>query len=183
MNKPTKDVAASLQLRKRIRAKAKECYWNAFKAIQNVPDYHDATYVEGFAILSAPVFVFEHAWIEKEGTIIDPTLPEDKYTYVAGLRWQGVVEVSRALMAPKSRGSPDLPFFYRYGWGGCDSPTFHAARLKAERIAHGPDFHEKLRKLFKACEGRNRRHHALNKAAQNETEGGERWRLTDKKRE
>jgi hypothetical protein len=150
MKKQTKDVAASLQLRKRIRARAKQCYWNAFKAIQDVGEYHEAVYVEGFAIMSVPVVhVFEHGWIEKEGKVIDPTLPADEYTYVAGLRWEGIAEVNKALLAPKKRGTPDLPFFYRYGWGGCDSPAFHAARLKAERIAYGPGYHEMLQQLFK----------------------------------
>ena len=46
MKKQAKDVAASLQLRKRIRARAKQCYWNAFKAIQEVPEYYEAVYVD-----------------------------------------------------------------------------------------------------------------------------------------
>lgn len=55
---------------KRIKALAKQCYHNAYLAMQGLPD---ATYVEGVILLSLPIAV-DHAWLEREGKIIDPTM-------------------------------------------------------------------------------------------------------------
>ena len=84
-----KDVAESLRVGKAVRAKHKRCYWNAIRAIKNLPEYQDADYVEGYAVLLSPVlFPLEHGWLEKDGKVIDPTMAEKDLQYFAGLRWR-----------------------------------------------------------------------------------------------
>ncbi len=34
-------------------------------------------------------FAIEHGWIEKDGMVIDPTLPTDEIVYFPGLRFRG----------------------------------------------------------------------------------------------
>jgi hypothetical protein len=60
-----------------IRAKKQRCYLNAFRVIQEVPGYQAATYAEGIVVqvVEGGGFPFEHGWVEKDGEIIDPTLP------------------------------------------------------------------------------------------------------------
>jgi len=77
--------------------------------------YAKADYVEGMAVLGG--LPIEHGWVEKEGVIIDPTLPDDQGEYFPGLRFQGECGLAKALQRFKRR---ELPFFYHYGWGGVD---------------------------------------------------------------
>ena len=68
-----KDIAESKRVGKLVRAKARQCYYNAFHVVENLPDYFYADYVEGIAILGS--LHIEHGWVEKDGVIVDPTLP------------------------------------------------------------------------------------------------------------
>jgi hypothetical protein len=99
----------------------------------HVPGYSDATYVEGFAILGT--FCIEHAWVEKNGEIIDPTLPGDNLVYFPGLQFKGQKNLSEALQIPKEPYCEDLPLFYRFGWAGSDSEEFAAARREAMKYS------------------------------------------------
>ncbi len=72
-------------------------------------------------------FCTEHGWLEIDGQIVDPTLPDDDGYYFPGLRFKGMPELSRALKMPKN-SNEDFPIFYRFGWAGKDSPEFRAAR-------------------------------------------------------
>jgi hypothetical protein len=131
-----KDVAESLRVGKAVRAKSKGCYRNAIRAIEKLPEYQDADYVEGFAVLPSPVlFPFEHGWLEKGGKVIDPTMAEQDLKYFAGLRWRGLPGLADAKSLPRPRGTPELPFFFRLGMGGCNSPEFRQARVEAYRFA------------------------------------------------
>ena len=88
-------------------------------------------YVEGMAVFGGlPV---EHGWVEKDGVIVDPTLPLKPGVYFPGLRFRGELEVAEALRIPKATYTSDLPIFYRFGWGGVDSPEFRAALIAAYR--------------------------------------------------
>ena len=131
-----KDVAESLRVCNALRAKIKRCYWNAIRAIETLPEYRDADYVEGYAVRLSPVlFPFEHGWLEKDGKVIDPTMAEDDLRYFAGLRWRGPSGLAEAKTLPRPRGTPQLPYFFRLGWGGCNSPEFMQARVEAYRCA------------------------------------------------
>lgn len=136
MNKREKDMkkntVESQRVGKLVRAKTHQCYLNAFRVIQNVPEYADADYVEGMALFD--FFPIEHGWVEKDGVVIDPTLPLDQGVYFPGLRFQGQRGLADALQIRKRyRTAEDLPIFYRFGWGGIDSPEFRAALIAAWR--------------------------------------------------
>jgi hypothetical protein len=125
-----KDVKESKRARKLVGAKAHRCYLNAFRVIQEVPEYANADYVEGMAVLGGlPV---EHGWVEKDGIIIDPTLPDNDGVYFPGIRYRGGYGLSLAL---QHFNNTELPFFRQCGWGGVDSPEFKAALVAAYRHA------------------------------------------------
>ena len=124
-----KNVEKSLRLAKDKRANVKkqQCYYNAFKAIQYVPEYAEAVYVEGIAVYRDGLH-FEHGWIECDGEIIDCTLPSEDLIYYSGLRCEGRLGISKIMVATKSVG---VPFFYSFGWAGRDLPSFQEARRLA----------------------------------------------------
>lgn len=67
--------------------------------------------------------------------IVDPTLPEHELAYFPGLRFKGLRGLSKALRIPKpERTAEDLPIFYRFGWGGIESPEFRSALIAAYRF-------------------------------------------------
>jgi hypothetical protein len=134
MNK-NKDVAESKRTRKLVGAKAKQCYLNAFHVIQEVEGYANADYVEGIAVIEG-VIEIEHGWVEKDGVVVDPTLPLDDLVYFAGLRFRGQQELAEGLQIPRPSGTTeDFPIFYRFGWGGIESPEFRAALVAANRYS------------------------------------------------
>ena len=132
--KKNKNVAESERTRRLVRAKSKQCYLNAFRVIQEVEEYADADYVEGLAVIQG-VIVIEHGWVEKDGVVVDPTLPRDNLTYFPGLRFKGQWGLAEAMKIPKPSYSEHLPIFYRFGWGGIESPEFRAALVAAYRYA------------------------------------------------
>lgn len=120
-----------------MKAKPGKCYYNAYRVIQELPEYHQADYVEGVTVDRLGLLL-EHAWVEKDGEVIDPTFVEDDMTYFPGLRYRGQMGLATAMMTAKPAYTrDDLPFFYRFGWGGGDSPEFMAAWEKAKGHANG----------------------------------------------
>lgn len=70
------DEALSLEIAERIKSKPKKTFDNAYKAAIAT---EGAKYVQGFlAVKGKPYQPIEHAWIELEDAIIDPTLPHLK---------------------------------------------------------------------------------------------------------
>jgi len=134
MNAKEKDVAESIEAGRLIRAKAKQCYKNAWLLIQAIPEYANADYVEGIAIVLGGLPI-EHGWVERNDVIVDPTLPSKNMTYFPGLRFKGQRGLGEAMTIEKDYGEDDLPIFYRFGWGGIDSPEFRAALIAAYRHA------------------------------------------------
>ena len=135
MNTKVKDIDESKRVKELVMSKAKQCYVNAARVVMGVAEYADAEYVEGLAVIEK-VFVIEHGWIEKDGVIIDPTLPDKPLDYFPGLRFKGLRGVAEALKVPKpERTSEDFPIFFRFGWGGIDSPEFRSALVEAYRYA------------------------------------------------
>ena len=132
MNK-NKDVAESERTRKLVRAKAKQCYINAVRVIQEVEEYAEADYVEGMAVIEG-IMVIEHGWVEKDGVVVDPTLPRDNLAYFPGLRFKGQREIAEAMQIPKPpRTTEDFPIFYRFGWGGIERGSDEMVRLRFGR--------------------------------------------------
>ena len=128
-----KDIAESKRVRRLVRAKPKRCYRNALQVILKIPAYADADYVEGLAVIGGAL-VIEHGWVERDGMVVDPTLPSDELAYFPGLRFKGQQELAEAMRIPKpARTSEDFPIFYRFGWGGIESPEFRSASAAAYR--------------------------------------------------
>ena len=129
MSRLTKNNEESLRLskHKRLRAKKGQCYLNALNVVQRFPEYVNATYVEGIAV-SHHGLEFEHAWLEHNGEIIDPTIPCEDLAYFPGLRCEGEQGIAERLA---TTDTVRLPFFYSFGWGGRDLPSFREARRLA----------------------------------------------------
>ena len=81
-------------------------------------------YVEGIAVNTIGMEM-EHAWLMKDGQLVDPTLSDDQVVgYFPGLAFRGRVGLAEALAIPKTGHCEDLPIFYRFGRGGADNPEF-----------------------------------------------------------
>jgi hypothetical protein len=136
--KTNKSVSESKRVRKAVRAKSKQCYKNAVRVIQKVPEYRNADYVEGYAAIGGKLCI-EHGWVEQDGVVIDPTLHDEGIVYFPGLRFTGERGIAKAMEIPKEKWCKDLPFFFRFGWGGIESPEFRAAIVAAFRYAGQED--------------------------------------------
>jgi hypothetical protein len=68
-----------------------------------VPGYQAATYVEGIVVqvVDGGGFTFASGWVEKDGEIIDPTLPSHEFVYFPGLRFVGLRGQAGPLAIPK----------------------------------------------------------------------------------
>ena len=129
-----KDKEESKRAGKLVRARRRECYYNSFRVIMNVPEFAKADYVEGIAVVGG--LPIEHGWVERDGVVIDPTLPSKEAAYFPGLRFTGRVGLADAMQIPRpERTEEDFPIFYRFGWGGIDSPDFRTALIAAYRHA------------------------------------------------
>lgn len=68
----------SQDLHNRIEFEQNACFSNAVKALNLLPD---AEYVEGYAVSPKSTEPFLHAWLEFNGEIIDPSLPDGNHKY------------------------------------------------------------------------------------------------------
>lgn len=128
-----KNVELSLQLSrdKRIGVKPKQCWYNSFKSLFYCEEYqYEAIYVEGI-LVDLSGFCTEHGWLEIDGQIVDPTLPENDGIYFPGLRFRGMPKLSRAMQNTKDHQPDGVPIFHSYGWAGKDSPEFRGAHEAA----------------------------------------------------
>ena len=72
MSKPL-DETVSIEIAKRIKSKATDCFDNAYKAALLT---EGAMYVQGFLTFAGEPYVpVEYSWIEIDDRIVDPTLP------------------------------------------------------------------------------------------------------------
>jgi hypothetical protein len=133
-----KNIYESNRTNKLVAARAKQCYNNAFRVVSTLPEYAEATYVEGLVVLPGGLLI-EHGWVERDGEVIDPTLLYDGIAYFPGLRFRGVRGIAEAMTTIPKPGytREDLPIFYRMGWGGADSAEFRAARDRAMALSNG----------------------------------------------
>lgn len=131
-----KDIQESIRTATDCRAEPKQCFANSVRAIRNLPDYQEASYLEGFAITIYGL-PFDHAWIVKDGLIIDPTLPTDTLRYIPGLEFAGVRGIDEFLSAIEPE-SHHKPFHWAFGFAGQLSPHWCRAFLAAN--AHNEGF-------------------------------------------
>ena len=93
------------------------------KPFSVLDDFAVASYVEGWVVFLGGS-IGDHAWIVKDGKIIDPTLPDRVVTYFAGLEFQGRAGIAEFLKHPLGRKHRDDPYHWAFGWGGEHSPSF-----------------------------------------------------------
>lgn len=104
-----KDHEESLIVSERISAELNRCWWNACKAIQTLPEYFNATYVEGMAVVVNIPEPFEHGWIVCNGVIIDPTLEEHFIWYFPSFEFKGKEGIRAFLQSNPKWSEP--PFY------------------------------------------------------------------------
>ncbi len=121
-----KDQALSRRIQAALRTLPYQCWHNAKRALAYLSA--DAWYVEGW-VVTAEGRVVEHGWCESGGWIVDPTLPEARMVYFAGLRFD-------AQQIATLDHDPHAPIVWQlYGPGGCGSPEYRAVFVAACRFA------------------------------------------------
>lgn len=134
-----KDVRESEKAQTLIQAELSHCYLNAYSLIEDEDEYGNADYVEGLAV-DQDGLVIPHGWVEKDGVIIDPTLPTDELAYFPGLRFSGREGLEEALEIPEPEDTSEwLPIYKRFGLHGIDSPDYRAAIVAAYQHAGQED--------------------------------------------
>jgi hypothetical protein len=133
--------AISKRAAKIIQSKPKECWKNAFFSLLEVPELARGQYVEGWIVPITIPIAIEHAWIELDGQIIDPT-PKSwitQFAYFPGLR------LSKDELMHAVADDGRLPIAWRYGWGGMEHPGYSEAYKHALSFGIPPKQREKLR--------------------------------------
>src|SRR5262245_7780199 len=118
-----KDIEESLRMQRAIRAVPSQCWFNARKVVLKMEQYAHSSYIEGWAILEG-CFPIEHGWVVRDGVIVDPTLPDCRTAYFPGLEFNGRTGINEFLATPKGKKCKRSPFFFAFGFGGMDSPSF-----------------------------------------------------------
>ena len=128
-------VDSALSERIAQRTKNEPRYHAACYALLDYSELSVGHYVEGYTVDEAGR-IADHGWVELGDKIIDPTLYEHPLTYFAGLRfsrsqvWEALVTIPKPEYVRE-----DLPIFYRFGWGGCDSPQMMRAWANARAFS------------------------------------------------
>lgn len=123
------DLKESKRVAKMVDARNKQCYRNSALGAVSIR----GEYVEGFVALELGV-VIEHAWIEKERAIIEPTpamQKDGKNVYFAGPRLS-----SDEILA---RQQETMPYF-----NSRNSRTYQEAYVASYRYAYGDDIADKI---------------------------------------
>jgi predicted ABC-type ATPase/2'-5' RNA ligase len=135
-----KDVELSRQLAQECRAQPKECYKNSVMALVRVKG---GKYVEGYFVIDMEGFQFpiEHGWIDKEGTIIDITLPDDTGVYIPANSWTFDEALSRV---SESGDESLLPFsnYYDENWRKAAIEAWDMLGVKIEKGGPGSGHHD-----------------------------------------
>jgi hypothetical protein len=121
------NLALSKRVAKIVNAQPKECWKNAFFSLMEVSELARGQYVEGWITPITIPIAIEHAWIELDGQIIDPT-PKSwtvQFAYFPGLR----LSKDKLMQAVGDDGR--LPIVWRYGWGGMEHPGYREAYRQA----------------------------------------------------
>ena len=122
-----KDELESGRVGDMVNVQANQCYFNARRVIRSLPDYSDATYVEGFVVTEKGA-CFEHGWIVKDGMIVDPTLPYGDDSYFSALEFAGQVGIRQFLSTHIGNKYSNRPFHQAFGWNpGIECQNFRQA--------------------------------------------------------
>ena len=101
----------------------------AWLALQTVSELENGLYVEGWAVALDNPLVFEHAWLEFDGSLVDPTRWDRKLIYFSGLRFD------KDQLLDAAARHPLLPV----SWHNTDSlpgiEAYHRARKAACSLA------------------------------------------------
>jgi hypothetical protein len=122
LNLPLSKRAAKI-----VNAVPKACWQNAYRALLHVPELASGYYVEGWYVSHGIYIAFEHAWIELDGHIIDPTPISWKrhHAYFPGLRF------TKDDLRREVQTATELPIAWRYGVEGIQSPAYRKAWKQA----------------------------------------------------
>ncbi|MEX1028147.1 MAG: hypothetical protein WD049_09110 [Candidatus Paceibacterota bacterium] len=132
-----KDTVESKRVAMLLDAEPKQCYFNARRVLRSLPDYSDASYVEGCAVFHGSV-TGEHGWLIKDGKIIDPSVLDEATLYFPGLEFSGRDQVRAFLQTERGRRCHGHPFHYAFGSFGRESTSFRQARDAAKNaVAYG----------------------------------------------
>lgn len=129
------DRALSKRIAQRTKVEKEQCYHAACFALLDCSELSIGRYVEGYTVDESGL-IAGHGWIELGSRIIDPTAYERTLTYFPGLRfsrsqaWQAMVTIPKPEYVRE-----DLPIYYRFGWGGCDSPDMMQAWASARAFS------------------------------------------------
>ena len=66
------------------KAITKQCWKNSLDALS---DYPGSEYIEGWAVTKPSYLAIEHGWLELDGKVIDPTIPDKAIKYFPVLRF------------------------------------------------------------------------------------------------
>lgn len=140
------DRQASKALGKKIHGRSKHCWNNALRgmaALQRKPD-HNVLYVEGY--VNNIAILAEHAWLEADGKIIDPTPAfynsKEEPDYFPGVRYtreqlSGIMRIG---------SNVTLPFFRFHGTPETNE-QMKAAHDECHRALFGMTMAEAMEKL------------------------------------
>jgi hypothetical protein len=147
MNKPL-DEARSQELAQQVKSKAKAVFDNAYRGALATKT---ATYVQGFLVMAGRRQPLEHAWLELEDCLIDPSLPylnrQNQELYYFPAQRLSVKQLKAAIEEAKEDypDDPPLPIYgsapYAYYGdvmlGGTEYQTaFQAAEDKCRELKH-----------------------------------------------
>jgi hypothetical protein len=135
-----KDVELSKQLAQECDAQSKECYKNSVMALSRV---EGGKYVEGYFVIDFEAgfqFPIEHGWIDKDGTIIDITLPDDEGIYIPANSWN----FKEVMAKVGGTGESWLPFSnYRdENWRKAAVQAWDMLGVKIEKGGAGSGHHD-----------------------------------------
>ena len=121
------NLSLSKRAAKKTHAIPNACWINAYCALMELPELAHGYYVEGWFVNIALPVPIEHAWIELDGQIIDPTPVSWSvhHAYFPALRFTKH-EIAQEIME-----TVELPIAWRYGWSGMKHPDYARAYKQA----------------------------------------------------
>lgn len=129
-----KNHILSERLAKATSARPKACWPNARSAMLYGAKHQPQStvmYVEGWCVMQDLPIVFEHDWLEVDGWIVDPTLPD--YTaekYFPGICYSAV-EVREWIAEIEGDALYGPICWTQYGWGGFNHLDYVRSNLRA----------------------------------------------------
>ncbi len=106
------DRELSNQAAASVQADRTRCYHSARRALLEVPALKEARYVEGWVIdlrKGGALPPTEHAWLELDGRVIEPTQPDALYFYFPVMRFD-----QAAVRRWVPDADDDVPFIRQY---------------------------------------------------------------------